>query len=548
MRKPVSFARTISYVAIAAAALNLAPASARACGGFFCQQIPINQTAEQIIFHQDGDEITAAVLIQYVGLAEDFSWVVPVPGIPSLSTGSDLVFRSLEPATRPQFTLEIIEPACFLDQPLIEVPAAFGNEDAGAVSDDVTIVDELTVGPFDVQIVTSDDANALATWLTENGYDLTDRGPELIAPYVADGMNFVALKLQQDKGVGDLQPLIMRYQSDRPMVPLRLTAVASINNMGVIVWVLGESRAVPINYLHVEPNYTLLDWYAGQFAAYASYQNLITMAMNEAGGRGFATDYAGRDLNLNAILPSSTQMTLELEQLEMIEDDADYVVALASSIVLPQPNVQSILQRELPLEGKSPSIYLSVGQVQLIFTEEELVAARPLIQQSLIETIIRPLDETLALFDGGPYMTRLFTTLSPEEMTVDPVFDFVDNLEDQPLERRATLTGACAGGSVRWSLRLGAGTGREGELVVEGNGTIPLGGPAISQSAVWRTQSFAELSSDTITDNDFPVVTVGNRFRLCGSGAGMLGVGVVGLLALKLVGPRNIRPSSGRAA
>lgn len=72
-----------------------------ACGGFFCQSVPINQAAEQIIFRQDGDDITAVVLIQYAGEAEDFSWVVPVPGIPELSTGSDVLFQSLEIATRP---------------------------------------------------------------------------------------------------------------------------------------------------------------------------------------------------------------------------------------------------------------------------------------------------------------------------------------------------------------------------------------------------------------------------------------------------------------
>ena len=57
---------------------------ARACGGFFCQAVPINQAAEQIIFRQNGDQVTAVVLIQYVGDAEDFSWVLPVPGVPSL--------------------------------------------------------------------------------------------------------------------------------------------------------------------------------------------------------------------------------------------------------------------------------------------------------------------------------------------------------------------------------------------------------------------------------------------------------------------------------
>ena len=58
---------------------------ATACGGFFCQAQPIIQASEQIIFRQEGNRITAIVQIQYQGTAEDFSWVVPVPGIPDLS-------------------------------------------------------------------------------------------------------------------------------------------------------------------------------------------------------------------------------------------------------------------------------------------------------------------------------------------------------------------------------------------------------------------------------------------------------------------------------
>ncbi|MCH9003239.1 MAG: DUF2330 domain-containing protein, partial [Planctomycetes bacterium] len=322
-----------------------------ACGGLFCQFVPIDQAGEQIIFRRDGDMVTAVVLIQYVGEASDFSWVVPVPGIPELSTGSDLIFAPLELATRPQFVLETTGEAC--PQPRSDLdfiglggaPASPAAEDA---DDGVEILQELSVGPFDVLVLSSDDAEALATWLDENGYDLSDRGAELIAPYVEEGMNFVALRLQQDKGVGDLQPLIMRYQSERPMIPIRLTAVAAQQDMGVIVWLLGDARAVPINYLHVTPNYTRLNWYAGTFNAYASYQGLITAAMNEAGGQGFATDYAGRDPDLVSRLPQVEPLNAELERISTL-GDADFVAALASGFVFPQSKVMEILRRNLLL-------------------------------------------------------------------------------------------------------------------------------------------------------------------------------------------------------
>ena len=106
----------------------------------------------------------------------------------------------------------------------------------------------------------------------------------------------------------------MNYESDQPMIPIRLTAVAALPDMGVLVWLLGSARAVPLNYLHVTPNYTRLNWYAGTTNAYASYQTLITAAMDEAGGQGFATDYAGRGLDLLGALPTVESLGDELKR------------------------------------------------------------------------------------------------------------------------------------------------------------------------------------------------------------------------------------------
>ena len=185
---------------IAAAVVSLAATStAVACGGFFCQLVQINQAGEQIIFRRDGNQVTAVILILYAGEAEDFSWVLPVPGIPELSTGSDLVFAPLEQATRPRFNLETTGEACpSLSPSEVAGPGIFSTADSAADDSGVEVLESLSVGPFDVQILTSDDADAMARWLADNNFDLTDRGSDLIAPYVEEGMNFVAMKLRQD--------------------------------------------------------------------------------------------------------------------------------------------------------------------------------------------------------------------------------------------------------------------------------------------------------------------------------------------------------------
>ncbi|MCH8253596.1 MAG: DUF2330 domain-containing protein [Planctomycetes bacterium] len=543
------------------------------CGGLFCRQVPIDQAGEQIIFRQDGDVVTAIILIQYVGDAEDFSWVVPVPGIPELSTGSDLVFGPLESATRPQFNLITTGDACPIE---VDLDFALNNDSVGPtageadVADDggVVILERLAVGPFDVEIVSSDDAEALVIWLDENGYDLTDRGGDLIAPYVAEGKNFVALKLRQDQGVGDIEPLIMKYQAPEPCIPIRLTAVAAQQDMGVIVWLLGESRAVPLNYLHVVPNYTRLNWYSGTGSAYASYQGLITAAMDEAtvgmgnaGGQGFATDYAGRDIDVLSQLPTAEAFGDELARLAGVDDDAEFIRQLVGGFVFAQDKVLEVLRRELPLpEGDDEFVYQVPELLVDTFSAELLAAARSAIVVELNSAVIDPLNETRAVFAGDLYLTRFFTTLSPEEMTVDPTFSFNPDLPDQPLVREATMDVRCTTSGTRWSLTLGPGTDRDGELVIEGKGRPPgfFGAPpTIDQGAFSRSETMTTSGAPTlVTQKTFAVADVistepdgtadatsGSTIGgiLCGAGTGECGAGTAAILLWTMVGFHLIR-------
>ncbi len=517
-------------VVLAAGVMLTSPKLAEACGGFFCQAVPIDQAGEQIIFRKDGDMVTAVVLIQYEGAAEDFSWVVPVPGIPALSVGSDLIFSPLELATRPQFTLLTEGEACpqrDLDCPTCSPPQIASDFASGAAEEDadVIVLQEKVVGPFDTVVVQSDDPDALAKWLSDNDYDLSDRGSELIAPYVDLGMNFVALRLRQDQGTGDLQPLIMRYQSEEAMIPIRLTAVAAMPDMGILVWLLGDSRGVPTNFLHVTPNYTLLNWYSGTTTAYVSYQGLITTAMDEAGGQGFATDYAGRAIDVVASLPDPVRFREELGRLNAIEDDARFIADAVNGFVFPQDKVLEVLRRELPLAaGEEEFLYFSDGTLGASFSPDQLATARAALATELQDAVITPLEESLAVFDEDPYVTRMFTTLSPEEMTLDPTFSFNPDLADQAIERQATMRLNCTGTDTAWSLTLGMGTDRDGELVIEGTGNPPgffSGPPVIVQDSVFQTETLTTSGPPTnVQRKSFAVFQVNEGGSGGGGGSG----------------------------
>jgi MYXO-CTERM domain-containing protein len=63
--------------------------------------------------------------------------------------------------------------------------------------------------------------------------------------------------------------------------------------------------------------------------------------------------------------------------------------------------------------------------------------------KDLTDRVVKPTLEAGAMFDDNGYLTRLYTTLSPEDMTLDPVFSFNPDLPDVGNVHEATLTYYC---------------------------------------------------------------------------------------------------------
>lgn len=97
---------SLASLAAAVGLASLAPATALACGGFFCNATPVDQQAERIIFVQeDSDTVTSYVEIVYQGEPDGFAWVVPVPSVPLLDVWHGGAFNALDLLTEPQFEL-----------------------------------------------------------------------------------------------------------------------------------------------------------------------------------------------------------------------------------------------------------------------------------------------------------------------------------------------------------------------------------------------------------------------------------------------------------
>lgn len=230
--------RTPVFIFFLLLLLALGGSAVQACGGFFCTTTPIDQNAERIIFTVNPDNtITAIVGINYVGAAEDFSWVVPVPSPPTLDVAETVSIDGLQRGTDIRF--ENPNNPC---QELFQWAGRGGGGGGGGFQEFGQ------VGPYEYAILGSADPDTLVTWLRDFGYQVTEDMEPIIADYVNDQMYFLALRLSQDAEVGDIKPIMMTYTGQNPMIPLKLTAIAAVEDMPVYVWIFADSAYKPDNW------------------------------------------------------------------------------------------------------------------------------------------------------------------------------------------------------------------------------------------------------------------------------------------------------------
>ena len=293
-----------------------------ACGGLFCSNIPVAQQGERIIFAiNDDDTVTAYVQINYTGDAPDFSWVVPVPSVPIVDVAEMATFDEIATITDPIFM-----PPPMPDCAPIPAPAMADFDDADVLEEsttagEVTVLSTGTAGPYAFDVITSDDPDALVVWLRENNYRVEVEMEPFIDVYTAEGMVFLAMKLQPDQGAQDIQPVAMTYNSTQPVIPIRLTAVAANPNMVIQTWIFGDHQAVPTNYAHpeIEMNNMRVSW--GSFDG-TNYEWLLNQTVDLYQGRAFITEYAQPAENLSEFVRINDDLLKELAE------NYDYVTRL----------------------------------------------------------------------------------------------------------------------------------------------------------------------------------------------------------------------------
>ena len=270
--------------------------------------------------------------------------MIPVPGKPTIGVSSNAVFQRLDAATAPQYWVEVtVEGTCKQhDSPDAAFDATYSAEAPGANAAtapvarwasaetghakgqpsqaSVQVIDRGSIGPYDYVNIGVDPTLERS----DEGRDRLARDQRLrsarprwrvVGRYLRDGLHLLAFKLTSDAKAGAdadaIRPVVLTYESKLPMIPIRPRRPR--RRLGIQVWVLGPSQAVPDNYRSLVINDALLDWPTGRryvagtlpaggvgpfepdyVSKPSNYDAVVSAAAREAGGQGFVTELGGR--------------------------------------------------------------------------------------------------------------------------------------------------------------------------------------------------------------------------------------------------------------
>jgi hypothetical protein len=222
-----------------AAAFMFVGASTFADGCFvfrWDKQKDINEPTQKAIILHDQNREELVLQVKYEGPAEDFGWLIPVPGQPEVRKGSMQPFYELSRLTQERFGNRH-------GAYTMSIRAAGEDEQA------VKVIEVKTVGAFEVAVLSSTDSSALANWLAAHHFSFPKEKQGVLDQYIQRHWFFVAARINPEGNgflfnpkvappakisgatrkklaTGELHPLIISFPSEKCIFPL---AISSIN-------------------------------------------------------------------------------------------------------------------------------------------------------------------------------------------------------------------------------------------------------------------------------------------------------------------------------
>jgi HEAT repeat protein len=224
------------------------------------KKVDINEPAQKAIILHDAGREDLLLQVKYEGPLDEFGWLVPVPSVPRVESGSMEAFYELSQLTQREFRggdkgYESMAPATL-----------------GAGGPSVKVIEIKTVGDYEVSVLSARDAGSLARWLKAHDYSIPGGKSAIIDDYISRGWFFVAARIslngrvglrmaasaetrqegavarqrsaiQNKLAQGELHPLRISFDTPTCVFPLRISAVAG-KPSEVSLYVLSEQPLV----------------------------------------------------------------------------------------------------------------------------------------------------------------------------------------------------------------------------------------------------------------------------------------------------------------
>jgi hypothetical protein len=234
------------------AAITATSVDALACGGCFAPPAVVqNVNAHRMALAVSPQRTTLWDQFQYSGNPSEFSWILPIRNGPEVRVelASNDFLQSLETFTAPQMLPPPPPQQRFCPLGERGAPSA-AFTDAGFAGDASSVIvhREEVVGPYALVILGSDDADALRAWLRDNGFSVPPAIEPIIDHYVAQRMDFIALKLRPGQGIQRMSPVRVSMPGYAPTLPLRMVSAGVSDKVGLTLFVIGASRFEAANF------------------------------------------------------------------------------------------------------------------------------------------------------------------------------------------------------------------------------------------------------------------------------------------------------------
>lgn len=294
-----ALAALLAFAAIGATAF---PRDAAACGGTFRPEpkaidpeSPAVVTDHRVAIALSPSMTTLWDQVEFAGDPAEFAWVLPVRGAVAVGLGTDEFLTALDQQTQ----LEIHAPRRRCTQPRSD--GCGGGGTAGCAASDemgvelgyqedagIFVTGRSLIGPYAAVQVHGADEGAIAGWLRSKGYQIPADVEPILARYVDEGFDFVAVRLRASATVRAMVPIRVSWKGGLAALPLRIARAGIGEKVGLKLFVIGDGRYRAKNFptFSVDPAGLVWDFHA-QKSDYAAVRDRMSEGFD---GRAFTLE------------------------------------------------------------------------------------------------------------------------------------------------------------------------------------------------------------------------------------------------------------------